>query len=482
MKTLSFLKRCSRAGVYLGLGLASIVPAPGSASETRSVGVVYTIPIHGMIEPALLYVIRRGAAEAEQVNAQAVVFLMDTPGGTVQAAGDILKVIQGMKVPTITLVENQAISAGAIIALSTKQIYMTPGSLIGDAMPIMMTPFGGVQEMSEDLKEKAVSAVAAMIRASAEAGGHDKELAEKMVRREMEFKIGEEVISPKGQLLTLTNVEAEKEFGNPSKTLLSSGTVRDLDELLERLGLADAEVRPLEVTRAERLARVIAALAPLFLIGGLLGIYIEIKTPGFGLPGILGITCLVIFFWGHHIAGLAGMEEVILFALGVILLAVELFVLPGFGLVGVAGIVLILWAVLSAMIQRFPGGPWYPSWPQLQAPLLKLSIALVGTLALAALVSRFLPDTPFFRRLVLAKTVRRAEGYAASSDTASLLGLTGTCVTALRPAGTARIGGRRMDVVTQGDFIEQGAAIRVVESHGHRLVVEPVRPEGAGKA
>ncbi|MDV7399292.1 hypothetical protein RZS08_48220, partial [Arthrospira platensis SPKY1] len=109
--------------------------------------------------------------------------------------------------------------------------------------------------------------------------------------------------------LTLTNVEAERPYGDPPRPLLSSGTVKDLDALLRRIGLDEAEVRTLEVTWAERVARFIAALAPLFLLGGLLGIYIEVRTPGFGVPGLLGIVSLAIFFWGHHIAGLAGMEE-----------------------------------------------------------------------------------------------------------------------------------------------------------------------------
>jgi membrane-bound serine protease (ClpP class) len=427
-----------------------------------------------MIEPALLYVIRRGVREAEAAGARAIVFVMDTPGGTVDAAGEIFRTIQGLKIPSYTFVENHAFSAGAIIALATKHIYMAPGSIIGDAMPILMTPFGGVQEMSDDMKEKSVAAVAAIIRTAAEAGGHNKELAEKMVRRELEFKIDDKVISSTGQLLTLTNVEAERPVGDPPQPLLSSGTVEDLNALMERLGLTGAEIRSLEITSAERVARFIAALAPLFLIGGLLGIYIEIKTPGFGLPGVLGIMSLAIFFWGHHIAGLAGMEEVIIFAIGMALLAVELFLIPGFGAVGIAGIVLILWAMLSAMIQRYPGAPWLPAWGQVQGPLLKLSAALIGTAVAAALFARLLPTSPLFSRLVLAKATRHSEGFAASDDTRSLVGLTGTALMALRPAGTAQFGERRIDVVTNGEYIDAGSNVRIVESHGSRMVVEAI--------
>ncbi|MBU1694694.1 MAG: ATP-dependent Clp protease proteolytic subunit [Verrucomicrobia bacterium] len=475
------MKPFIRIGLVLAFSL--LFSLPGGAEvlvEAQSHDVVYTIPIRGMIEPALLYVIRRGVREAEAAGAKAIIFIMDTPGGTVDAAGDIVRTIRGLKIPSYTFVENHAFSAGAIIALATKHIYMAPGSIIGDAMPIMMTPFGGVQEMSEDMKEKSVSAVAAIIRTAAESGGHDKELAEKMVRRELEFKIGDEVISPAGQLLTLTNVEAERPLGDEKRPLLSSGTVENLEALLERIGLAGAETRNLEITSVERVARFIAALAPLFLLGGLLGIYIEIKTPGFGLPGILGILSLAIFFWGHHIAGLAGLEEVVVFAIGMALLAAELFLIPGFGAVGIAGIALILWAMLSAMVQRYPGGPLLPVWGDMQGPLLKLSIALIGSAVAAALFARLLPSSPLFSRLVLAKATRRSEGFAASDDTRSLLGQTGTALTMLRPAGTAQFGERRIDVVTGGEYIVAGSGVRVVESHGSRIVVEAVEDGPAG--
>ncbi|NCC53778.1 MAG: hypothetical protein EOM20_21590, partial [Spartobacteria bacterium] len=162
--------------------------------------VVYIIPINNMIEPALLYVIRRGVSEAENRNAAAIIFVMDTPGGRVDVTGDILRIIQNISVPTYTYIEKDAYSAGAIIALGTKHIYMAPGSVIGAATPMMMTPGGGVQDLPDEVEEKMVSGVAAKVRAAAEQGGHDTQLAEAMVRRDMEYKIGDTVISEKGEL------------------------------------------------------------------------------------------------------------------------------------------------------------------------------------------------------------------------------------------------------------------------------------------
>jgi membrane-bound serine protease (ClpP class) len=461
--------------VSLFLAATVLLPAPGwSEGATASAEVVYTIPIRGMIEPALLYVIRRGLAEAESIDAKAIIFVMDTPGGTLDAASHIVRMIQAIKVPTYTFVEKDAFSAGAIIAMATKHIYMAPGTVIGDAMPIMMTPWGGAQEMPEDIKEKAVSAVAALVRAAAEEGGHNKELAEKMVRRELEFKIGNEVISPAGQLLTLTNVEAERKVGKDKKPLLSEGTFKNVDDLLKAIHLEGATVKELQVTPLEKVARYIAALAPIFLIIGLLGLYVEFKMQGAVLPGVVGVICLVIFFWGHHIAGLAGTEDILIFMLGMALLVVELLFIPGFGFIGFLGIGLMLWALFDAMVEKYPGGLRYPAWPVVQMPLFKLSISLIGSAVAAMLLGKYLPETRLFKNIGLDTTTSRKDGYAASDDSQSLIGLEGRALSALRPAGSAEFGDQRLDVVTRGDYLASGTPIRVVEKHGNRIIVEAV--------
>ena len=218
----------------------------------------------------------------------------------------IIQVITRTDLPIYTFVENDAYSAGAIIALATPNIYMAPGSVIGAATPMMMSPMGGVQEMPDEVQEKMTSAVAAMVRAAAEQGGYDPKLAEAMVRADMEYSVNGTVISEEGRLLTLTNREAEQLVGEEQRPLLSKGTVADIDELLEVIGLPNAEKRILEITLAERVARLIAGIAPILMIIGLGGLWLEFKTPGFGIFGIAGITCLLLFFFGHHIAGLAG--------------------------------------------------------------------------------------------------------------------------------------------------------------------------------
>ena len=465
------------------LGPASVRAEEAPALATANTGLVYVIPVHGMIEPALLYVIRRGVSEAEQQGAAAIILSMDTLGGRLDAATDIVRLMQRVSVPTYTFVEKNAISAGAIIALSTDKIYMAPGSVIGDAMPIMMSPTGGAQEMPEAIEEKSVSAVSALIRAAAQESGHDPQMAEAMVRRELEYKIGDEVISPAGQLLTLTNIEAEREVGPPEarRKLLSSGTLADLDAVLAQENLAPATVRTMEVTSAERLARFIAALSPFLMMAGLLGLYIEFKTPGFGLPGILGILALALFFWGHHIAGLAGQEEIVIFLIGIGLIMVEVFVLPGFGFAGVLGIMFVMWSLLASMMHRWPGSSWVPTLPELNTPVFNLALAIILSGVAAVLLGKVLPKTPLYGHLVLKQATATGEGYSsAPQDAPSLLGEQGPALTALRPAGAMLIREQRVDVVTRGEFVEEATPLRVVEVHGNRVVVEAASPEAKG--
>ncbi len=431
---------------------------------------VYIIPIKKMIEPALLYVVRRGVDEAVRNDAQAIIFEMDTPGGAVNAAKGIISVITKTEIPTYTFVEKDAYSAGAIIALATPNIYMAPGSVIGAATPMLMSPMGGVQELPAEVQEKMTSAVAAMVRSAAEQGGHDKRLAEAMVRADMEYSVNGKVISEKGRLLTLTNEEAAQLVGEEQRPLLSSGTVEDIDELLKILGLPNAEKRILEVTMAERLARWISGMASILMIIGLGGLWLEFKTPGFGVFGIAGISCLLLFFFGHHIAGMAGMEDLLIFILGITLLAVEIFIIPGFGLMGFSGILLIFVSLISAMSEHMPG-KWRPidfSPETLSLPLLKVLLSFVGSVVLVAIAGKFLPKTRMFQSLTLGSVIQNAD------EKETLIGMEGIAHSDLRPGGTALFGDRKIDVVTHGDYIARQSPVRIMEVHGNRIVVEDI--------
>ncbi len=440
--------------------------------------VVYVIPIKGMIERGLLYVIRRGVAEAEQNGAAAIILDMDTPGGRLDSAKEIINIIGNINVKTYTFVNTDAISAGAIIALATDHIYMAPGSRIGDAMPLMMSPFGSVQEMPANLQEKISSPTAALIRAAAQRKNHDPQLAEAMVRPDIEYKIGDKIISKQGELLTLTNVEAEQMVGEKKQKhpLLSSGTVANIDELLKKIGLQNSQLKVLEISSLEKIARYIELFSALLLIGGLLGIYIEFKTPGFGLPGILGAILLLIWFWGYHIAGMAGMGEIVLFMAGFILLMIELFLIPGFGIVGVTGISLMTTSLFLAMVEHYPGGSWLNISPHfMQVSIMNLGGSLVGTFFFVIILARFLPETHIFQRIMLGTTLAPEKGFVASDKTDDMIGIRGTALTPLHPAGIGIFGNNRLNVIARGDFIEKDSSIIIAETHGNRIVVEPVK-------
>lgn len=447
--------------------LAGLMVLNVHAQDTNDAPLVYVIPINKMIEPALLYVVRRGVDEATRNHADAIVLKMNTTGGRVDSAVAIVGVLGRSKIPVYTYVEHEAISAGAMIALSTPHIYMKSGAVIGDITPISMGMTGSVQDLPEAVEEKMTSYVAAHVRSAAEQGDHNPELAEAMVRRDIEFKIGDAVISESGKVLTLTNTEAEQRFGEEQNPLLSEGTVDSIDEMLDALGLKHAEKITMEVSAAERLARLIAGMAPILMMIGLGGLWLEFKTPGIGIFGIAGVSCLLLFFFGHHIAGLAGMEDILIFTLGVTLLAIELFIVPGFGLIGVTGLLFILISFVNAMSERMPGS-WRPISFEPETftiPVLKVTLSFAGSVALIMIAGKFLPKTRAFQSMILDTVVSSEE------ENISLIGQEGITHSDLRPSGTAYFGERKIDVVTLGNYIPHQTPVRIVEVHGNRIVV-----------
>ncbi|HKL22107.1 MAG TPA: NfeD family protein, partial [Tichowtungia sp.] len=215
--------------------------------------------------------------------------------------------------------------------------------------------------------------------------------------------------------------------------------------------------------------------APFLLMIGLGGIYLEIKTPGLGLFGIGGAIALVLFFFGHHIAGLAGMEDVIIFIIGFSLLFAEIFITPGFGVLGISGIALILFSLLNAMSWQVPG-ELLPSLSgggaTLQRAIGNLALGVLGTFVLGAIIGRFLPKSRAMRPLVLNQSTNKESGFTSTQDHSNLIGKTGTAEMNLHPAGRAIIGGERLNVISRGEFIEKGSAVKITEARGSRIVVE----------
>jgi membrane-bound serine protease (ClpP class) len=286
--------------------------------------------------------------------------------------------------------------------------------------------------------------------------------------------VGDQVINPKGALLTLSAQEAVKIVGG--KPLFASGIAKDVDDVCQQAVLSDRTITVFNPSGFELLAQWITMLAPLLLLGGIIGAYIEFKSPGFGVPGILSALCFLLFFTGHYIAGLTGLEVVAVFVLGVLLVLLEVLFFPGVVAVAALGTALMVGAVFFAMVDFYPAQPLDFSFEILARPMLNFSVAIIAAVFCMAILARYLPDLPVFRRLFL--DARSAAGPSIPSVGVSeklpgfSVGDAGTALSVLRPSGKAQFGETLLDVVTQGQFVEEGSAVRILSISGDAVVVE----------
>ncbi len=452
----------------LGFILSALLPDSSHATGHKAC----IIPIRDDIESTTVYIVRRGLNEARKQGADLVIIDMDTNGGRVNAAMDVMNLLENFEGRTVTYVNKKAYSAGAFIAVATKEIYMAPSSVIGAAAPITMSPTGEAQDLPSTIEKKFSSALAARIRAAAQRNGHNADVFDAMVKVTNGLEIDGKQIVKKGEILTLTDTEAMTEYGKPPKPLLAAGASPTLEDLLKKLGYPPEETRRIEPTGAEQVAKWITMISPILLLVGIAGIYLEFKTPGVSLPGILGVAALAIFFFGHYVAGLSGFEEVLLFVFGLVLIAVEIFILPGHILPGFLGTIAILVSLLWAMVDKFHGPFTPPTLPAIEIPLIKLAVALGGAVILAYMTGRYLPQGRGpLGKLVLQTQLNTSAGYTTAVTHLELVGRTGFSISMLRPSGTARIGDRVVDVVSEGDFIQANTPIVVKSVRGAQVIV-----------
>jgi membrane-bound serine protease (ClpP class) len=447
------------------------IAAPARAGQAIQKGDVVVVPLHGEVAPSLLAFLRRAVKTAENNEASAIVFDMNTYGGRLDTASDIVNALNQIKIPTYIFINTNAGSAGALIATATQHIYMAPVSAIGAAAPILSTG----EDLPPTAREKTVSYWSALIRSSAIKNGHNPDLAEAFMNKDKEVKIGERVVHPKGAILTLNAQEAtEKTNGKP---LLAEGIVDSIGDLTKKAGLKGEIVR-MEPTGFEQIAFWITALAPLLLLGGILGAYLEFKIPGATGPGVVSAICFALFFFGHYLAGLAGWEVVALFVLGLVLVLIEILFFAHSTIVfGVVGVFLMIASLLWTMIDRYPQQPFLPTGKMLAIPLLNMLIAVVGASIVIALLARYLPRTSFYRRFALIDSNPSGPSLAGTprqfaTPLALAPGMHGTAVTVLRPSGKARFADHLVDVVTEGEFIAPQTPVTVIQTDGMRVVVK----------
>jgi membrane-bound serine protease (ClpP class) len=380
-------------------------------------------------------------------------------------------VLNRATIPTYTFINSNAGSAGSLIALATQHIYMAPVSAIGAAAPVL--PTGEDLPLTE--REKTISYWTAQIRSSASKNGHNPDVGEAFMNKDKEVKIGDRVIHPKGTVLTLSAQEATEKING--KPLLADGIAASIVDLAQKAGLK-GNIVALNPSGFEQLAFWITALAPLLLLGGILGAYLEFKIPGATLPGIISAICFTLFFLGHYLAGLAGWEVVGLFVLGMALVLIEILFFAHSTIVfGVLGIFLMVASLLWAMIDRYPGETFFPTGQMLAVPLLKLFLAIIAAAIAIAVLARYLPRTGLYRRFALITSNPPGPSLAGAprefaTAFALIPGARGTAITILRPSGKARFADQVVDVVTEGEFIAAQTPITVIQTDGMRVVVK----------
>lgn len=424
------------------LSLLFFFPTTNASANEK----VYHVPIEHEVEKGLKAFLERAFNEAIKDNAKSIILEIHTPGGFVDAADEIGKLIdQTTELDIIAFINSKAHSAGAYIALHADKIYMVPDGTIGSAAVI-----DGSGNMASI---KANSAWIKQMQAAAESKKRDPKYAIAMADVSSNLP---EFNAPVGKLLTLSAEEA-------LKVEYSEGTVSTVEELLMEENLANSEVVKIEPTFSEKLARFLTnpIVVTLLLTIASVGLMLELFTPGVGIPGIAGVSALGLFFFGHTVAGLAGYESVVLFIIGFVLLIAEIFV-PG-GIVGIIGGALMVTSLLFAGESMV-----YMAY----SILIALFIAFIG---MVVLMKFFGKNLHLFRKLILKDATTTEEGYVSNVNRIELLGKVGETITPLRPSGTIVVDNERLDVVSEGSYIENNKKVVIVEVEGSRVVVREIK-------
>ncbi len=431
----------------------------------------FVIPVKGAIGKPSVFVVRNGVKEAVAAKADFVVLDMDTPGGDLGSTLEIMEILDRYDGRVVTYVNREAGSAGAIIAAVTDDIYFEPKGVMGAAEPILSTG----EDVSEGLKRKMTAYLAAKVDAFSEGRKYRAEVLRAMMDPVYELKIDDEVIKSKDELLMLTAEKAMRPFGDPPRPLLASGIVATLPELYPKLADgAPFEVREFAMTWSIKLAQWLMMISPLLLsVGGLL-LFIEFKTPGFGVFGVGGIALILVVFLGHNVAGLSGHEPMLFFLLGAALVLVEMLLFPGLLVPAILGILLMLGSLLWGMADIWPAEAFELSPALFLTPAYNLALGVILAFVFALLLSRFLPKSVFWNRLVLAGSISGTTREATSvARTGPGPGALATVVSDLRPSGRILWEGRHYEARVEFGEVRSGEAVRVVRRADFVYVVEP---------
>ena len=444
---------------------------------------VVVIPIRSAIGNPSLFILRRSVKEAMEAGVDVIVLDMDTPGGRLDSTLEMLEILNEFPGTTVTYINDEAISAGAIISSVTDYIYFSPLGIMGAAAAVAST--------GQEIPETAQAKIKSYLDARIESYGQDKQLRNKVIKAmmDLEFEFVEDgvLISPKGELLSLTSSKAIVPFGDPPQRLVAEGIADSIEEILTfGFGTENYNLTEFEASWSEEFASFIDFLTPVLYGVGIIMLVVEIKTPSFGLLGILGLSLILVAVFGHNVAGLAGFEAILLLLVGIVLLGIEIFVLPGTLVFGLFGILCILGGMVWSLADVWPVVPepgqepvdWKLNTASLEKGVYNLAIGLVIAIGGLWAVWRFLPKSPLFKRVVLQGTVADPDPVVAGGgrylkeETLPDIGSEGVVVTDLHPLGIVEVGGKRYEANTTVGNLKKGDPILVVGYKSYSLLVD----------
>lgn len=417
--------------------------------------IVYRIGIKDAIDPRMTRLVTIGLQEATKAGADYVIIDLDTYGGMVGDADKIRTLLLEYEKPVFAFIDKNAASAGALIAISCDSIYMTKGSSMGAATVVMGTD-------GSKAPDKYQSYMRSTMRSTAEASGRDPRIAEGMVDESIEI----DSITIAGEVITFTSSEALRHG-------YCEAVVDNLKQIMERQGVSQYQeitftLGPTEQIISWFLNPVVSGLLILVILGG---IYFELQTPGVGFPLAAALLAALLYFVPYYLNGLADHWEILLFIIGIALIAAEIFVIPGFGIAGISGIAITLVSLVLIMLENDNLDFTFVQKDRVITAVVTAMGGIIGAVVLIFMGVSRLPESTLFSRVSLHKTLESGEGYTSGMYSRELIGKTGLAHTVLRPGGKVSIDGHLYDAATDGAFVEKGMAIRVTGIEASTLMV-----------
>lgn len=418
---------------------------------------IMVMEIKDVIDPRMHRYVHLALNEAEQIKADIVIIEMDTYGGVLTDAKEIVDKIMHFKKPIWVFINSDAASAGALISIACDSIYMAPGASIGAATV--------VDGQGQKAPDKYQSYMRSIMRSTAEENGRDPKIAEGMVDEQLQI----DGIKEAGKIITFSTSEALK-YG------YCEAKVESIEEILARNKIEKYTIHKFELGLSEKMISIVLNpfISSILILVIIAGIYFEMQTPGLGFAGLAALVALIFYLVPYYLNGLAENWEIIAFFIGVILIAVEIFVLPGFGVAGISGIILTVGSLFLIMINNDAFDFEFVPMNDILYALAAATGGTLGGMILLLVGGSKLLETRFFKHIALTDTQNRSQGYVATQILEPLIGKKGIAETVLRPSGKVLIEDKLYDAYTRGDYIEKGQSVEVISDEGASLKVKIV--------